>query len=105
MKLLKRDGTPLATNTARQTRRTLKAALNHAVEIELVHRNVAAVGKGVAAEDTEVDILGAEEIAATLEALRGSYLFPIVSLALSTGMRRGELLALRWQDVDLTKSS
>jgi integrase len=101
MKLLKRDGTPLATNTARQTRRTLKAALNHAVEIELVHRNVAAVGKRVAAEDTEVDILGAEEITATLEVLRGSYLFPIVSLALSTGMRRGELLALRWSDVNL----
>ena len=101
MKLLKRDGTPLATNTARQTRRTLKAALNHAVEIELVHRNVAAVGKRVAAEDTEVDILGAEEITATLEALRGDYLFPIVSLALSTGMRRGELLALRWHEVDL----
>ena len=102
MKLLKRDGTPLAANTARQTRRILKAALNHAVEIELVHRNVAALGKRVAAEDTEVEILGAEEITAALEALRGSYLFPIVSLAISTGMRRGELLALRWQDVSFT---
>src|SRR5262245_6724159 len=92
MKLLKRDGTPLASNTARQTRRVLKAAIHHAMEIELVHRNVAAVGKRVAAEDREVGILGAEEITAVLEALRGSYLFPIVSLALSTGMRRGELL-------------
>ena len=55
----------------------------------------------MAAEDAEVEILGAEEITAVLEALRGSYLFPIVSLALSTGMRRGELLALRWHDVDL----
>ena len=30
---------------------------------------------------------------------------PIASLALATGMRRGELLALRWQDVDLAKAS
>jgi integrase len=45
---------------------------------------------------------GPAEITATLEALRESDLFPIVSLALATGMRRGELLALRWQDVDLS---
>src|SRR5512141_1828220 len=38
---------------------------------------------------------------AVLEALRGSDLFSIVAAALGTGMRRGELLALRWQDVNL----
>ena len=32
--------------------------------------------------------------------MRDDDLFPVVSLALATGMRRGELLALRWQDVD-----
>ena len=32
-----------------------------------------------------------------------SYLYPIVVLALSTGMRRGEILALRWKDVDLKR--
>jgi integrase len=36
-----------------------------------------------------------------LDALRGKSLFPIVATALGTGMRRGELLALRWKDVDL----
>lgn len=30
---------------------------------------------------------------------------PIVSLAVATGMRRGELLALRWSDVDLNAAS
>jgi integrase len=32
-------------------------------------------------------------------------LHPIVSLAVATGMRRGELLALRWSDVDLSAAS
>src|SRR5262245_21156608 len=100
MKLVKRDGAPLSTSTARQTRRILKAALQSAVDIELIARNVGAIGKRVAAEDDEVCILGPEEITAVLEALRGEYLCPIVSLALATGMRRGELLALRWGDVD-----
>jgi hypothetical protein len=61
MKLLKRDGTPLSTSTARQTRRILKAALQSAVDIELISRNVGAIGKRVAAEDDEVCILGPED--------------------------------------------
>jgi integrase len=32
---------------------------------------------------------------------RSLFLYPIVVLALSTGMRRGEILGLRWRDVDL----
>jgi integrase len=36
-----------------------------------------------------------------LDALQGHSLYPIASLALATGMRRGELLALQWGDVDL----
>lgn len=36
---------------------------------------------------------------------RNPYLYSIVALALGTGMRRGELLGLRWQDVDLREKS
>jgi integrase len=35
-----------------------------------------------------------------LAALKGRSLYPIVALAVSTGARRGELLALRWSDFD-----
>lgn len=34
---------------------------------------------------------------------RNPYLFPIVALALSTGMRRGEILSLRWEDIDFER--
>lgn len=50
---------------------------------------------------TEMAILDAEDQAKLLRAARGSDLFMPVFLALATGMRRGEVLALRWPDIDL----
>jgi integrase len=50
-----------------------------------------------------VRFLDDDERARLLEASKDSestYLYPIVVLALSTGMRRGEILGLKWQDVD-----
>jgi integrase len=48
-------------------------------------------------------VLEPDQIKAVLEALTGHWLHPIASLALATGMRRGELLALQWSDVDLDR--
>jgi integrase len=70
-----------------------------------VARNVAEVVETPTAEAKEVEILTAEEITAVLASLSGSWLHPIASLALATGMRCGELLALRWQDVDFDKAN
>jgi len=47
--------------------------------------------------------LKAHEVPAVLDALKGHRLYPTVALALSTGARRSELLALRWCDVDLKR--
>ena len=40
-----------------------------------------------------------------LASLESHTLFPIVSLALATGMRRGELCGLQWGDIDLDAST
>jgi integrase len=53
--------------------------------------------------ESEVEILDADQIATALSVLKGNRIYPIVALAIATGMRRGELLALRWQDVDLER--
>jgi len=48
-----------------------------------------------------VIMLQPEQAAALLEQLRGKPLYLIASLALGTGMRRNEMLGLRWGDIDL----
>ncbi len=82
----------------------LNGALKEAVKLELVGRNVAAAVTAPKIKTDEVPILAADELKAVIASLSGSRLLPIASLALATGMRRGELLALRWSDVDLVRS-
>ncbi|HYB05132.1 MAG TPA: site-specific integrase, partial [Methyloceanibacter sp.] len=87
---------------SRYVLRVLKAALKSAVDLELVSRNVAVAIKPPVRSTAEVEILSPAQISDVLKALHGTMLFPIVSLALASGMRRGELLALRWQDISGT---
>lgn len=56
--------------------------------------------------DARIRRLGAEEETALLRAAlsgRTLYMVPLIRLAIETGLRRGELLALTWQDVDLQR--
>jgi integrase len=94
-------GGPLTARTVGHAHRVLHRALERAFEAEIVARNVAHGIKPPKVETKEIDILKAEEIEAVLVALADRPLRPIVVLALSSGARRGELLALRWGDVDL----
>ena len=66
-------------------------------------RNVAEIRRPPKVEQREIEILAPEQIADVLAKLEGHTLFPIVSLALATGMRRGELLGLQWGDIDLDR--
>jgi integrase len=49
----------------------------------------------------EMSVLAPEQVHVLLEAAKGDRLEALYVLALSTGMRQGELLALRWRDLDL----
>ena len=94
----------LSARTISHAHRLLASVLARAVENGVIARNVAAIRKPPRVEAEEIEILSPDQIAAALAALNGSQLYPIVALALATGMRRGELLGLKWSDVDLDKA-
>lgn len=56
-------------------------------------------------EQREISTLDETEVAQLFKAVRGTRLELVVVLAVTTGLRRGELLALRWTDIDLDKQT
>lgn len=90
----------LSPRTVGHVHRVLHRALGHAVQWGVIAQNPVAVVDPPPVEGTEIEILTAGQAGDVLAKLRGLALYPIISLALATGMRRGEILALRWGDVD-----
>jgi integrase len=78
----------------------LRRALSDAVKQGLVARNVATLVTPPRIDRYDAQTLTVEQAEKLLEAARGSRLDALLILALTTGMRHGELLALRWDDID-----
>jgi integrase len=91
----------LSARTVGHVHRILHRALGHAAQWDVVQQNVADNVSPPRVEAAEIKILTQDQVDATLKRLSASTLYPIVLLALATGIRRGEILALRWQDVDI----
>jgi integrase len=100
-----RDGRGHAPRTVGHVHRVLHRALGQAKQWGVVKENVANTVAPPRVPATEIAILRPGEAKAVLDALRGKSLYLIAAMALATGMRRNELLALRWLDVDLDKAS
>ena len=84
---------------------TLHKALDQAVKWHMLPRNVAEAVTAPRPAPEEMRTLSAEETRCLLEAVRCDRLEALYVLAVTTGMRQGELLALKWQDVDLENAT
>src|SRR5262249_50804952 len=91
----------LAPRTIKLVHATAHRAFGQAKAWGLIRDNPAEIAKPAKAPDRETEMLQPDRAAALLEHLRGQPLYLIASLALGTGMRRNEMLGLRWGDVDL----
>jgi len=80
---------------------TFHKALKQAVADGLVPRNVAEIVRGPRPVGKETRTLGPEQARALLNAAHGDRLKALYTLAVATGMRQGELLGLKWEDIDL----
>jgi integrase len=93
----------LSPRTVGHVHRVLHRALGHAAQWGLVQRNVAGLVSPPRVNSTEIEILLEGNIKSVLDKLRGRSLYIVAVLGLTTGMRRGEMLALRWQDIDFVR--
>jgi len=99
-----RDGTGLSPKTVRYLHNTLRKALHDAERKQLVTRNVAQAAdppKVRQGGNREMKTWTAEQLRDFLLATEGHRMYVAFVLAATTGMRRGEVLGVRWQDVDL----
>jgi integrase len=105
----RRDGKdgPLAPRTRRHIHRILNSALTRAVEQQLLARNPADVFRKrlPKVERKPLALFTAAQSAEFLNAIKHTHTYWPVLVALATGMRRGEVLGLRWKNVDLDRAS
>lgn len=95
------SGKPLSPKSVRHAFALLRAALRWAVRHDLAGRNAADAVDAPSVPRSEARALGEDEAAQFLAFADGTRWGPFFRLALGTGARRGELLALRWDDVSI----
>jgi integrase len=91
----------LAPATVRRTHAVLHRALGQAVRWRMLQVNVAAMVDPPRIARTEMATLSPAQARELLAAAAGDRLEALLVVAITTGMRQGEILALRWADVDL----
>jgi integrase len=93
----------ISAGTVRQLHAVVHRSLRQACRWNVVARNVADLVTPPRVERTEMQVLSLAQSRRLLDEASGDPLEALYVLALTTGMRQGEILALHWKDVDLER--
>jgi len=94
-------GSGLSPSTVRRVHAVLHKALEEAVKGDLIPRNPAAHANKPKVNQEEIEPLDASQAVEFLKVAKGDRFEALYILCLMCGLRQGEALALRWQDIDL----
>ncbi len=95
----------LSPTSVQRVHALLHKALQQAVNDGLVPRNVTEAVRAPKQSRKEIPTLTREQARAFLEVAKGDRLETLYVLAIHTGLRQGELLGLKWDDVDLDRGT
>jgi len=98
--LNERIGTGLSPRRVQYFHAVLRRALNRAVKAGYLGRNVATLVDPPRVPHKEIEPFTPSQVRVLLEAIKGNRLEALYSVALAIGLRQGEALGLRWEDVD-----
>lgn len=93
----------LASGTIKKLYTIVKGSLDHAVKMGLLVSNPITKVQIPKDEKKEMTVWNVDEVKVFLKNASNNRLYIAFHLAVTTGMRRGEILGLRWKDVDLNK--
>lgn len=89
--------------TVRSIGIVIGAALNMAVKLKMLSENPNRYTSIPKKKKYEASVLSAEEVARIVKEAKDEELYPIVVTTVYTGMRKGEVMALKWENVDFQK--
>lgn len=92
-------------STIKKAMNIIKNALEHAIDTELINKNIAKKATLPKENKVEITVWNEEEVNSFLKVAKQHRHYPIFYLALTTGMRQGEILGLRWRDIDFYNHS
>ena len=95
---------PLSVRTVQHVHGLLQAMLNWALRMEVVTVNAAAIARAPSGARKKGRAFQIAEVDALLDTAEQYRVGPLVAFALETGLRRGELAALKWTDIDYDRT-
>lgn len=100
LKTGKIDGSGLSAQSVKHQHRLISKALKEGVKWQFLARNVAEAVTPPKTKRAEMMTWNSDQVKAFLVAAKLSVYYPVYLTTIYTGMRKGEVLGLRWQDLD-----
>lgn len=95
----------LSARSVRYVHRNIHEALEHALRMQIVSRNVASLVTLPKVRPYKAKVYDEQQLIELMKAAQGTDMELPISLAVALGLRRGELLGLKWQDIDLEEKT